>query len=185
MRKERGALARLLQEQRERAGYSRAKLGKTLGISPGTIEGWEMGRVERPPLHEVIRMAEYLRLSYEDLRAAVAADTGGIPKPQNDLLRVARKKPGPRGPLGAMPLLEASFRLFLWKDEVDAAEALNATPDQVRLWRRGAEPMSVLDYLSLTTMMNVGIAQAMRSGEASDFDLRGAAESLGLRMAGA
>jgi DNA-binding XRE family transcriptional regulator len=184
MPRERGALARLLQEQRERAGYSRAKLGKTLGIRPGTIEGWEMGRVERPPLHEVIRMAEYLRLSYEDLRAAVAADTGGIPEPK-DFPRVARQKPGSRGPLGAVPLLEASFRLFLWKDEVEAAEALSATPDQVRLWRRGADPMNVLDYLSLATMMNVGIAQAMRSPDASDFDLRGAAESLSLRMAGA
>ena len=45
---EQTALARLLQERREAAGYSRAKLGKSLGISAGTIEGWELGRIGKP-----------------------------------------------------------------------------------------------------------------------------------------
>ena len=43
---EQTTLARLLQERREAAGYSRARLGKAVGISAGTIEGWELGRVE-------------------------------------------------------------------------------------------------------------------------------------------
>ena len=47
---EQTALARLLQERREAAGYSRARLGKILGISAGTIEGWELGRVGRAPV---------------------------------------------------------------------------------------------------------------------------------------
>ena len=38
------ALGRLLQERREAAGYSRARVGELVGIKPGTIEGWELGR---------------------------------------------------------------------------------------------------------------------------------------------
>jgi transcriptional regulator with XRE-family HTH domain len=181
MRGERSAVAKLLQEQRERAGYSRTKVGEILEISPGTIEGWELGRVERPPVHDVIRLAHFLRISYDDLLAAVTADSGGVP-PQEEGF-IARERPRPKSPLGATPLLEASFRLFRWKDEEDAAAALNVGPDQVRLWRRGAEPMNVIDYLSLTATVNVGLAEAMRSAESSDLDLRGASESLGLRIA--
>jgi hypothetical protein len=43
--------------------------------------------------------------------------------------------------------------------------------------------MNVVDYLSLTAMVNVAIATVMRSAEASELDLRGASESLGLRVA--
>ena len=179
---DRNALASLLQEQREQAGYSRAKLGELLEISPGTIEGWELGRVERPPLHDVIRLAQFLRISHDDLLAAVTADSGGIP-PQQDASSGGARRTRPKKRLAAIALLEASFRLFRWKDEGDAAAALTVSPDQVGRWRRGAEPMNVVDYLSLTAMVNVGIAEAMRSGEASDLDLRGASESLGLRIA--
>jgi transcriptional regulator with XRE-family HTH domain len=181
MHGKRTALAKLLQEQRERAGYSRAKLGELLGISPGTIEGWELGRVERPPVHDVIRLAEFLRISYDDLVAAVTADRSGIPAPQDDSFGVARKTRPKKAP--AARLLEASFLLFGWKDDHDAASALDVSPDRVRLWRRGNEPMNVLDYLALTATVNVGIAEAMRSPDASDLDLGGAIESLGLRMA--
>src|SRR5438067_11942438 len=110
MRNERTALAKLLHEQRERAGYSRAKLGELLEISPGTIEGWELGRVGRPPVHDVIRLAEFLRISYDDLLAAVTVDSGGIPPQQSDSSVVARRT-RPKKTLGAIPLLEASFRL--------------------------------------------------------------------------
>jgi transcriptional regulator with XRE-family HTH domain len=182
MHGERNALAKLLQEQRERAGYSRAKLGELLGISPGTIEGWELGRVARPPLHDVIRLAEFLRISHDDLLAAVTADGGGVPPQPDDSSRVGRKIRPKKAP-GAAPLLEASFRLFGWKDDHDAASAMNVSPHRVRQWRRGTEPMNVVDYLALTAMINVGIAEAMRSADASDLDLRGAIESLGLRMA--
>jgi transcriptional regulator with XRE-family HTH domain len=184
MRGARGAVAKLLQEQRERAGYSRAKLGELLGISPGTIEGWELGRVERPPVHDVIRLSEFLRISHDNLLAAVTADSGGVPPQQDDSSGVARKS-RPKKAAGAAPLLEASFRLFGWKDDHDAATALNVSPDRVRRWRRRTEPMNVVDYLSLTALVTVGIAEAMRSADASDLDLRGAIESLGLRMAGA
>lgn len=182
MHGERNALATLLQEQRERAGYSRAKLGELLGISPGTIEGWELGRVERPPVHDVIRLAEFLRISHDELLAAVTADSGGVPPQQDDSSGAARKTRPKKSP-GAAPLLAASFRLFGWMNDHDAGSALNVSPDRVRRWRRGTEPMNVVDYLALTAMVNVAIAQAIRSADASDLDLRGAIESLGLRMA--
>jgi transcriptional regulator with XRE-family HTH domain len=68
---EQTALARLMQDRREAAGYSRARLGKTLGISSGTIEGWELGRIGKPPFHEVMRIAAFLRIPLEDLQRAV------------------------------------------------------------------------------------------------------------------
>jgi transcriptional regulator with XRE-family HTH domain len=179
---DRAAVAQLLQEQRESAGYSRAKLGELLAISPGTIEGWELGRVERPPLHDVLRLAEFLQISHDDLLASVVADSGSVPS-QHDHPLVAGGKTKPKKRLETTPLLEAAFRLFRWKGEDEAAAALSVRPDQVRRWRRGFEPMNVVDYVSLTAMVNLGIAEAMQSADASELDLSGATESLGLRMA--
>src|ERR671934_205022 len=135
---EQTALARLLQERREAAGYSRARLGKAVGISAGTIEGWELGRVGKPPFHEVMRIAAFLRIPLEDLQRAVFADAGTVPDPDEQPRLPERKKAGrKRGP-GAVPLLEAAFRLYGWSDEAQAAEALATTPEQVRAWRRRA-----------------------------------------------
>src|SRR5688572_15441677 len=91
---EQTALARLLQERREAAGYSRAKLGKTLGISPGTIEGWELGRIGKPPFHEVMRIASFLRIAFEDLQRAVFADSGTVPDAEELPAARERKRPG-------------------------------------------------------------------------------------------
>ena len=182
MRGDRGAVAQLLQEERERAGYSRAKLGELLEIRPGTIEGWELGRVERPPLHDVLRLAEFLQISYDALLAAATADSGGVLS-QRDHLSGADRKAKPKKTLEPIPLLEAAFRLFRWKGENEASAALNVSPDQVRRWRRGSEPMSVVDYVSLTAIVNMGVAEAMQSADATELDLSGATESLGLRIA--
>jgi hypothetical protein len=92
------------------------------------------------------------------------------------------RKTKPKKTLHAVPLLNAAFRLFRWKGEDEAAAALNVTPEQVRRWRRGSEPMDVVDYVSLTTIVNLSIAEAMQSADSSELDLFGAAESLGLRM---
>lgn len=179
---DRTAVGQLLQGQRERAGYSRAKLGELLEISPGTIEGWELGRVERPPFHDVLRVAEFLRISHDDLVAAVTTDSGSIPPEQDVPSRVARKAKS-RKPLGQIPLLEAGFRLFRWKGENDAAAALNVNPDLLRRWRRGSELMNVGDYVSLAAIVSLGIAEAMKTDDPGELDLFGATESLGLRMA--
>src|SRR4051812_37998447 len=177
---EQNALARLLQERREAAGYSRARLGKIVGISAGTIEGWELGRVDRPPFHEVMRIAAFLRIPLDDIQRVAFADAGAIPDPQEHPGQLDRRKPGRKKRLGEVPLLEAAFRLYRWQDEDGAADALGTTPDQVRSWRRGIERMDVADYIALTSIVNVALADALRKSTTSDLDLSGAAEALGL-----
>src|SRR3954452_20100238 len=133
---EQTALARLLQERREAAGYSRAKLGKALGISAGTIEGWELGRIAKPPFHEVTRIATFLRIPFEDLQRAVFADAGTVPDAEESAALPARKRAGRKKRLGAGPLMEAAFRLYVSQDQAAAAEAPGTTAGKVRPWRR-------------------------------------------------
>jgi transcriptional regulator with XRE-family HTH domain len=179
---EQSALARLLQERREAAGYSRARLGKIVGISAGTIEGWELGRVERPPFHEVMRIAAFLRVPLEDLQRAVFADSGTVPDPDQHPGTPERKKAGRKKRLGAVPLLEAAFRLYGWHDENEAAEALGATPEQVRAWRRGSKRMDIAQYMALTATVNVALVDAVKSGKARAVDLSAAVEVLGVQQ---
>src|ERR671910_1797254 len=72
------ALGRLLQDRRESAGYSRIRIGELVGIKPGTIEGWELGRVARPPIHDVLRIAHFLRIPPDEIQGAVFADAGEV-----------------------------------------------------------------------------------------------------------
>jgi transcriptional regulator with XRE-family HTH domain len=174
------ALGRLLQERREVAGYSRARVGELVGIKPGTIEGWELGRVARPPVHDVLRMAHFLGLSPDEITAAVFEDAGDVvPAPDPSKWKEPRKARTGRAE-GVVPLLEAAFRLFGWKDEAEAAAALNATPHQVARWRTGTEPMAFADFLTLTSMIGVAAAEAMRGGDARIADISAAAEALGV-----
>jgi transcriptional regulator with XRE-family HTH domain len=180
MAPEQNALARLLQERREAAGYSRARLAALVGISAGSIEGWELGRVERPPFHEVTRIAAFLGISADELQRAVFADAGAIPDRGDNPGQVGGKKPGRKKSRGAVPLLEAAFRLYAWQNEDEAARALGTTGEQVRSWRRGRERMDVADYMALTTIVNVALADAIKTGKTHDLDLSGAAEMLGV-----
>jgi transcriptional regulator with XRE-family HTH domain len=175
------ALGRLLQQRREAAGYSRARLGELVGIKPGTIEGWELGRVTRPPIHDVLRMAHFLGIPPEEITSAVFDDAGAVARPADQpevqARRIGRKRPSE----GAVPLLEIGFRLFGWEDEAQAARALNSTPDRVRRWRSGAETMAFADFLTLTSMIGVAAAEAIRGGDARIADLSVAAEALGVQ----
>src|SRR3954468_11812657 len=180
MAPEQNALARLLQERREAAGYSRARLGALVGISAGTIEGWELGRVDRPPFHEVMRIAAFLRIPLDDLQGVAFADAGEIPDSGDNPGLVTGRKAGRKKSRRAVPLLEAAFRIYEWPDEDAAARALGATGEKVRAWRRGSERMDVADYMALTTIVNVALADAMKAGKAQDLDLAGAAEALGV-----
>src|ERR671910_738924 len=72
------ALGRLLQDHRETAGYSRTRIGEVVGIKAGTIEGWELGRVARPPIHDVLRLAHFLDISADEIQRAVFADAGEV-----------------------------------------------------------------------------------------------------------
>ncbi len=174
------ALGRLLQERREAAGYSRARAGELVGIKPGTIEGWELGRVARPPIHDVLRFAHFLGIGSEEISAAVFEDAGGVEPTSDRPGPKERKKGRRRRAEGAVPLLEAAFRLFGWKNDDEAARALNATADQVSRWRSGAEAMAFADFLTLTSMIGVAAAEAMRGGDARIADLSAAAEALGV-----
>jgi transcriptional regulator with XRE-family HTH domain len=175
------ALGRLLQQRRETTGYSRARAGKLVAIKPGTIEGWELGRVTRPPIHDVLRLAHFLGISPDEITAAVFEDAGSITPPDDHPGQKERKRgPKPRTQ-GAVPLLEAAFRLFDWKDETQAATALNATPEQVSRWRSGADTMAFADFLTLTAMIGLAAAEAMKGGNARIADLSAAAEALGVR----
>ena len=78
-------------------------------------------------------------------------------------------------------MLEAAFRLYGWRDESDAAEALGVTPAKVRAWRRGSERMDIAQHMALTTTVNVALVDAMKSGKARNVDLSAAAEALGVR----
>jgi transcriptional regulator with XRE-family HTH domain len=174
------ALARLFQERREGAGYSRVKLGDILGISPGSIEGWELGRVGKPPFHELTRIAAFLRIPLEDLQRAVFADAGTVPNPDEHPGTPHRKKPGPKRSLGAVPMLEAAFRLYGWRDESEAADALGATPEQVRAWRRGSRRMRLDHYMTLTVTVNLALADAIKAGKQRQLDVAAAMEVLGV-----
>jgi transcriptional regulator with XRE-family HTH domain len=180
MAPEPNALARLLQERREAAGYSRARLAALVGISAGSIEGWELGRVERPPFHEVTRIAAFLGISPDDLQRAAFADAGEVPDRDEHPGQLEGRKPGRKKRAGAVPLLEAAFRLYGWQSEHDAALALGTTGDVVRAWRRGRERMDVADYMALTSIVNVAVADAMKAGTTRGLDLAGAAEALGV-----
>ena len=64
-------LGLLLQARREAAGYSRTRLGELVDVPAGTIEGWEIGRVAKPPIHDVLKVARVLRVPVVEIEAAV------------------------------------------------------------------------------------------------------------------
>jgi transcriptional regulator with XRE-family HTH domain len=167
------------EERRESAGYSRTRVGELVGIKPGTIEGWELGRVARPPIHDVLRLSHFLQIPAGEIQEAVFEDAGAVPAVAEPLGREGRIA-GRRARRGAVPLLEAAFRLFGWPSEDAAAEALGVTADRVRRWRTGAEQMAFADYLTLTSMIGVAAAEAMKGGGARIADLSAAAEELGI-----
>lgn len=142
-------LGRLLQERREALGYSRTRAGEAVGIPPGTIEGWEIGRVAKPPIHDVFRLARLLRISGEEIEAAVI-DAGAV------------EPPPPQAPPseGAAPLLEQAIALFGWSDD-QAAAALRTKPGKVRAWRRGALEMTLPELMTVAAMIGLHAAGAV------------------------
>jgi transcriptional regulator with XRE-family HTH domain len=177
---EQTALARLLQQRREAKGYSRARVGQLVGIRPGTIEGWELGRVARPPIHDVLRLAHFLDINADELQGAVFADAGSTPAaaPAAESAAVEERRRGG----SAIPLLDAAFTLFAWKEDSAAADALGTTPERVRAWRDGREQMQFSEYLALTALIGVAAAAAMKGDEARIADLSAAADALGVGL---
>lgn len=141
----RTALGRLLQERRTSLGYSRTRAGAILGIPPGTIEGWELGRVTKPPLEDVLKLARFLGISAAEIEAAVL---GGDASPP----------PGPAAPgRGAVPLLEQAIDVFGWT-EAQAAAALRTSAQEVRAWRSGKQAMTLPDVMAVAALLGLHAA---------------------------
>ncbi len=184
MSSERSELARLLQRSRERAGYSRTALGKLLEVNPKTIESWESGKIRRPQLHDVIRMATFLQIPFEAIQQAAFADAGSIPDAAAQPERPVRRKPGRKKPAAAVvPLLEAGFAVCGWEDEQEAAQALGVTTKRVRAWRHGREPLDLGSHLRLSASVNLALADALKENNSGE-RIRIAAEALGVNLSG-
>jgi transcriptional regulator with XRE-family HTH domain len=143
----RTALGRLLQERREELAYSRTRLGELAGIKPATIEAWELGRVTKPPIHDILKLARFLRISLEDVEAAVLRDDAVEPRAPRPL----------REAEGAVPMLEQAMELFGWTDEQMAA-ALHTTREQVSAWRRGAETIPLREFMTVAALVGLHTA---------------------------
>jgi transcriptional regulator with XRE-family HTH domain len=156
------ALGRLLQVRRESAGYSRARVGGLVGLSPGTIEGWEVGRVRSPAVHEVLRLAHFLQIPFDDIQRAVFTDRGEVAT-IHDLPAQPSRRPRRRRRSAATQILEASMRLFGWNDS-QVAKALGATTHQIRRWQAGAEEMPLADFVALSSMIGLAAVEALQDG---------------------
>ena len=148
----------LLQERREAMGYSRSRVAELVGIPPGTIEGWEIGRVAKPPLQDVLRLARFLNISPEEIDAAVLGPRHANADDGNESADRGR---------GA-PLLEQAIALFGWSDEQVAA-ALQTSVSKVRAWRVGTVAVTLQELMTVAALLAVEAAtSAGREGSAKD-----------------
>lgn len=142
----RTALGRLLQARREALGYSRTRAGAILGIPAGTIEGWELGRVAKPPLQDILRLARFLGVSAAEIETAVLEESG-----------VAASPPEPSPEPGAAHLLEQAIALFGWTN-MQAATALQTTETKVKAWRAGKVAMTLPEVMTVAALIGLHAA---------------------------
>ena len=141
----RSPLGRLLQSRREALGYSRTRAGAILEIPPGTIEGWELGRVTKPPLQDVLRLARFLGISAAEIEAAaLAADAEASPA-----------LPGPEP--SPAHLLEQAIAIFGWT-EAQAAAALQTTETKMNAWRSGEVAMTLPEVMTVAALIGLHAA---------------------------
>lgn len=151
-------LERLLRSRREQLGYSRTRAAQLSGVNASSIEAWEQGRVSKPPIHDVLRLARVLSIPIGELERSVleeidAADAGGAGAAPAALPR----ETGDVGLVG-LPLFDRAAMLLGWSD-ADAASALNTSPERVAGLRRGEGELSVLEVLTL-----IAVTAAFPSG---------------------
>lgn len=137
------ALGELLRRRRVELRYSRTRAAELSGINASTIEAWEMGRVGKPPIHDVLRLARALSISTAELEQAVMGEEPAGSASTGD-------ERGGRP--GAIPLLERAMALLGWSER-DAAGALNTSAERVRALRRGEGELSVLEVMSLIALL--------------------------------
>ena len=158
------ALGRLLQRHREELGYSRPALGEAVGMSPGTIEGWELGRVSKPPFQDVVRLARYLRIPSEDIIAtAFAGDDAVKPLPAGASRKESKKARSSGGGEPEVALILHGQEAFGWTD-ASLATQMGTDAAQVVAWREGRKRMGVQDLLRLQALFSIASAGRARSG---------------------
>jgi transcriptional regulator with XRE-family HTH domain len=145
-------LGRLLDERRHARGFSRTRLGELCGVNPSTIEAWELGRVSRPPIHDVLRLARALGISLTEIEQAVFAD---VPLPATEPER------------GGPPLLEQVLETFGW-DELELAHTLGVNSELVGAWRRGERAMTLPELMTVAALL--GLHAASLQGQHPDLD---------------
>ena len=141
-------LGQLLKNKREQLGYSRTRTAELTGINASSLEAWEVGRVAKPPLHDVIRLARVLSISMLDLERTVIAETDeNLPRQQHadaaDLPSLAT--------IG-LPLLARAMDSLRWNDQATAS-ALNTSAARIARLRAGDDDLSPLEVMTLIAML--------------------------------
>ena len=140
------ALGRLLKAAREERGFSRTRLSQLTGVTAITIEGWENGRVRKPPIHDVLRLSRALSLATGELERAVWEDAS--PVSEDVLEPVLTADP----PSVGRELLQRATALRAWTSE-DAAAALNTTPSRLKRLREGEDEFNVVEMMALIAVL--------------------------------
>ena len=158
---QRTKLGMLLQARREAAGYSRARLSELVDVPAGTIEGWEIGRVAKPPIHDVLKVARVLRVPVAEIETAVLEAEQPLTEPTGRPLAETA---------GAAPLLEQAIELFGWTEE-QAAVALQTSVGRVRAWRQGKRGMTLPEVMTVAALIGLravgGSSRPVSSDEAA------------------
>lgn len=145
-------LRQLLRSRREELGYSRTRASQLSGVNANTIEAWEVGRVLKPPIQDVIRLARVLSISLEELEQAAMQEDGSGDRggPGTELGERAAVSAAAKGV--GLPLLARAMDLLAWNDR-DAAQALSTSSARIRRLRGGADELSVLEAMTLIAML--------------------------------
>lgn len=80
-----GTWAARLQKARNRARLSQAALAKGIGVTPGAVAHWEIGR-NSPPPEKLAQISEFLNISLDWLITGKESSntTGNIPTQESD-----------------------------------------------------------------------------------------------------
>jgi DNA-binding XRE family transcriptional regulator len=149
-------LGRLLKARREQLGYSRVRAAQLSGVNASSLEAWELGRVNKPPIHDVLRLARTLSISMDDLERTVlsGADGAGDGAAPDGNGNGNRRVPEAEG----LSLVERAIAQHGWSEE-KAAEVLQTTPERITALRAGDGELSVLEVVTL-----IGVLARFPSG---------------------
>jgi transcriptional regulator with XRE-family HTH domain len=134
-------LGRLLKARRERLGYSRTRASQLSGVNASSLEAWELGRVSKPPIHDVIRLARTLSISMGELERSVLEGAAGDAPAQTASGHVAAAGDD-------QPLVQRAVTLLDWSD-AQAAEVLGTTPERIVALRAGDGELTVLEMVTV------------------------------------